>query len=364
MLTERVNEIRDMAQCVSEEWKNEGRSLESFCDIVDRHFSAKAFEELSDISNLQSLLGDPAIAKLQTGSTFSDAHFKLFDDGYFWIEILTWWSSDVNTHDHDFSAIQYQLLGESIDVKYKFVPSVEDGSLEVGEVVAEGLQVWSPGTKSVVVPGRTEPHLVYHLDQPTVSLLVRTHPREEIGGQRNYFPPFVRADYTEIDNAFRLNLKYLRLLSKDENKDRFAEVFRRSVLRQTANETMLMFSKLNDILFSPKHADVLAWYVESGAPGAVEIVQCASKIHTSNYVSNYLRKSPTSSREDRKILSAFAASYDVDSFRSLCSQIPGLEDVDVERALRQALGNSLEALPEWHARETRRVTELHGLSVI
>lgn len=84
----------------------------------------------------------------------------------------------------------------------------------------------------------------------------------------------MRADHTKVDNAFLLNLNYLKLPSRDMDTTRFTEVFKRPILAQNADETMPMFYQLNGVLFSPKHENILSWHLDSGARCANKLVEC------------------------------------------------------------------------------------------
>ncbi|MFI6309873.1 hypothetical protein ACIBEK_07025 [Nocardia fusca] len=355
-----LHRLAEVAAAISEEWHGFDRDIEVFPAVVARHTVQLDLTPFNTLAKQQQLLFDSDVRELQTTSSFSDAYFKLYDDGHLWVEVLNWWGSDINIHDHNFSGVQFQLDGKSIDVKYKYSADVTVDGLEFGGIAPGAVRLWEPGSTSVVLPGDAEPHIVYHLDEPTVSLLIRTHPRPEYSTQHNYFPPGCRADYTVVDNGFRTNLKILRLLDRAQPDD-FRECFIRTISRQDANENLLTFAKLMDILFRERNADLIPVFLDRGGPASWAILDAARRYHASNYISETLRKSPTVGTREAIALTVLASAPNAETLDELMIQVEDhLEGTDVRAATRKALAG----LSKAHTAEVERVSRVLDVELI
>jgi hypothetical protein len=260
---------------IDQAWARDSYSLASFPDIVLDKTSDLDLTPLGELDFLTPILTKPEVSNLQQLSSFSDLYIKLFDNGRFWVEILNWWGSDINIHDHDFAGIQFQLCGRSLNVDYAFEELESMGDVCFGRVSITGAKIWRRGDRSISLPGRRTPHNVCHLDRPTVSLLIRTHPQKRYGPQWNYFPPGVAGNYGIASPTFRKRVTALRLLSTG-NAQRFREAFARHVQVSKPEELLFTLIKMIDILFEPQFMDVTAAIVADGDLLQERLVEAAA----------------------------------------------------------------------------------------
>lgn len=262
-------ELRSRCLDIDRSWRNFDYKHQAFSDIVQELTHDLDLSPFGHVEQAVQLLGEPEIAELQRLSSFSDLYLKLFDNGRFWVEILNWWGSDINIHDHDFAGIQFQLAGHSLNVGYNFHQDGELGELSMGELSVSSAALWRPGDRSIVAPGRKAPHNVCHIDIPTVSLLIRTHPDPLFGPQWNYFPPGVAGSYGVATPSFRKHVQALRLLARGD-KDVFRQAFGRFCERATARELLFGLVKMIDVLFEVDKVDLV--YELAAKSGANETV--------------------------------------------------------------------------------------------
>ena len=222
----------EVARSIEREWLAHDNDCDQFPGIVYRLTEKLDLSEFGDLSNLPALLQNPYTASLQRPSTFSDLYLKLYDNGRFWIEVLNWWGSDINVHDHNFSGVQFQLKGNSLNVGYHFDAKERMTNLNFGELSVVDAEIWKKVTARLSEPGTIAPHNVSHLDVPTVSLLIRTHPVLAYGHQWNYLAPGVTGNYGVADIIFRKKVGALRLLSKGPRDD-----FHRTVRKVLQSQT-------------------------------------------------------------------------------------------------------------------------------
>lgn len=312
-----LGELRDIARNIGHKWKRNGYDYQCFPQIVLEHSNSLDLTPLGSLDATCSLLDDPDVAALQATNTFSDLYLKLYDNGYFWVEILNWWNSDINIHDHDFSAVQFQARGKSLNVTYAFEQEAKVGGVRLGSIRVLTTEVWNEGNRSVTLPG--SPHTVKHLSLPTVSVLIRTHPGKAYGPQQNYFPPGVVASYGIADVIFRKRVKALRLLSQG-NRAEFHTAFRAFIKRQSPEGALFTLIKMIDIIFEAEHVDLIHEYADRSSETVKRIVEAVAFYRTTDLLLKNLSVSNEFSEREALFLAVLSCSFDHESF---CKIIKG-----------------------------------------
>lgn len=252
---EQYNQLLSICSEISKLWQEDNYDSNVFYKSVLKSSQGANFSALADIENQMYLLEEPYVRRLQHPSTFSDFNFQIYNDGRFFVEILNWYSGHVNPHDHDFTAVQYQLKGKALNVLYDFEENERKGAITTGVRRIKDVVNWSTGGSSVVKFGDEDPHAVFHLNEPSTSLLIRTLPTPRAGFQNNYFPNF-KAKYYVNDAAQRKKLTSLDLIRNDESS--FSRMFWYYFENQSISENLFMMIKLSDILVSIRYSYILS----------------------------------------------------------------------------------------------------------
>lgn len=272
------NKIDEVCKKIEKSWQKINFNCEDFYKIVSDYQNEFDFSNLGEITNQVQLLQEPQIATQQVPSTFSDMYFKLFDNGRFLIEILNWWGGHVNIHDHDFTAVQFQLKGKSLNVVYDFDEQEKFGALTFGKLNVRNASIWNEGSKNIVRHGNLDPHCVFHIGRPTTSLLIRTHPTSRLGAQSNYFPS-LKAHYYVNSTVQRKKLTGLSLLSKSQPHE-FKKCLNIFLNEQSLSENFFMLLKLGQICFQSEYIEILKNYARRGIHESkiIENVACNNAI--------------------------------------------------------------------------------------
>lgn len=241
---------------IDEKWAEKDYKIKYFPEIVFSETENLDLSPFGKIEDVVDILSDPKISKYQALSSFSDLYIKLYDNGRFLVEILNWWGSDINIHDHDCSGVQFQLRGQSLNVTYSFEKFENQGEVYLGKISLVDAKIWKSGDRYFVLTGRIAPHNVCHLSLPTVSLLIKTYPKPSLGPQWNYFPPGVAASYGVADTIFRKRVQALRLLAKG-NKNDFLKAFRKHIFDTPSNQVLFTLLKMIDVLFEHDYVDII-----------------------------------------------------------------------------------------------------------
>jgi hypothetical protein len=119
---------------------------------------------------------------------FSDAGITLYHHPRFDIEVLCWLSASMHVHEHAFRGAFQVIEGSSVHAEYEFTATDEiTADLKLGILSRRRLEMLVRGDIREIRPGSSFIHRLFHLDHPSLSLVIRT--KEPINSQFGYFPP-------------------------------------------------------------------------------------------------------------------------------------------------------------------------------
>ncbi len=136
---------------------------------------------LPDQRDLPGRFGDPPI------TLYNSPRFHV--DTYFWLEGTT------SIHQHAFCGAFQVLHGSSIHSWYDFELKEKINSFtEVGDINLKQCELLSVGDVQEIWAGRRYIHSLFHLDQPSVTIVVRTHKSPLFLPQFDYRKPHLAID--------------------------------------------------------------------------------------------------------------------------------------------------------------------------
>ena len=93
----------------------------------------------------------------------------------FHIDVLVWTDSTTAIHQHRFSGAFYVLQGSSLHTVWSFTESHRwNDRLKSGHLSVERTELLTEGSTRLILPGPAMIHSLFHLDSPTVTVVVRT----------------------------------------------------------------------------------------------------------------------------------------------------------------------------------------------
>lgn len=127
---------------------------------------------------------------------FSDLPVTLYRGDGFYIELLTWSRSTTSIHAHGFSGAYRVMQGSSLHTGHQFTVARQvDAACQLGVLIATGSEVLTEGSVRRIEPGPDgSVHSLYHLDNPSLTLVVRTDGLPEFQPQYMYYPPGLALD--------------------------------------------------------------------------------------------------------------------------------------------------------------------------
>lgn len=330
------NDIENLMGRIETQWQKQNYSTDLFPEIVWELTQGFDFSPLGEVSNQLKLFDLPGVRIQQKQSTFSDLYVQVFHNGRFMIEILNWWGGHVNVHDHDFSAVQFQLKGEALNASYDFKTQKQAGALRFGELSIFEAELWKEGDRTIVRPGDLHPHSVFHIGEPTTSLLVRTTATPRYGAQSNYFPTLA-AHYYVSNDIQRKKMTALSLLARKYPTE-FQDALRKCLETQSHSENFFMLLKLGSLTFQDRYVQVVSDYAERGQ----EEAKIVESVVTNNGIDFFkTRANDTAEVTPSEKLAAFAvaASHNPENFKKLEKDLRSSADIlELSSPLKSFIG--------------------------
>lgn len=144
---------------------------------------------------------------------FGNPPITLYDGSRFYISVYFWVNATTTVHQHAFAGAFQVLLGSSIHSRYTFkTDRTINAHFQTGQLTLEESYLLTKGDVREIVPGSRYIHSLFHLDRPSVSLIIRTH--QSLSGlpQYNYLRPFIAFDPFFKDPAMIRKKQVVELL--------------------------------------------------------------------------------------------------------------------------------------------------------
>ncbi len=180
---------------VQERWQQQNFSLEAFPEIAKT-----AIDESppSDAVDLEEMIHEFLVNEaqpFQSESGFGQPELVAFNHPRFYIQILFWLEGTTDVHQHEFSGAFHVMSGSSIHAEYEFENAQPvTPYLSVGELRMKEIELLETGRTVPISSGRGCIHSLFHLETPSVTVVVRTHNDPGTGPQFNYLPPHLAID--------------------------------------------------------------------------------------------------------------------------------------------------------------------------
>jgi hypothetical protein len=143
----------------------------------------------------------------------------------FSIQVLFWLHGVPSVHQHGFSGAFHVMLGSSIHSKWAFeATETIETRLVLGDVTFRDAEILRAGDSRPILAGAQMYHATFHLERPSVSVVVRTTREEDKEPQYRLLPPSVAwADQSTIPTVTR-QLQVLEMLLNCGRRADFIEL--------------------------------------------------------------------------------------------------------------------------------------------
>ncbi len=126
---------------------------------------------------------------------FGDPPITIFVAPRFYIDVYFWLDGTTQIHQHSFCGAFQVLLGSSIHSWYEFERTESVNTfVETGEMSLKVCELLKVGDVQEIRAGRQYIHSLFHLDQPSATIVVRTEKSPLHLPQFSYHKPYIATD--------------------------------------------------------------------------------------------------------------------------------------------------------------------------
>ena len=156
----------------------------------------------------------------QTSSGFGQPELIVYENTRFYIQILFWLDGTTDIHQHGFSGAFHVLAGSSIHSSFSFTQITPVTSrFQLGNLILKETQLLESGTTVMIHSGPSCIHSLFHLETPSVTVVIRTHSDPGSDPQFTYLPPHVGLDPVNNDALTTRRKQLLDVLEVTGNGD-------------------------------------------------------------------------------------------------------------------------------------------------
>jgi hypothetical protein len=256
---------------------------------------------------------------------FGEPPVMLYQAPRFYIEALFWFSGTTAIHQHSFSGAFAVLAGSSVHSHWRFAPERTINSrMLCGRLERVATEILRPGSVRPIYPGNRLIHQLFHLEMPSVTLVLRTTRENNHLPQFSYLLPGVAIDTFDQDSLRRRRLIFLQSMARGQI-DGLAEYARRMVESSDLETLYYTFSLLTQGKVDKELLDELYDIARQRHGETVDLIQQVCEGERRTHVVAALR-AKISDPEARFLLALLMLMPDRDAiFETIRLQFPNAE---------------------------------------
>ena len=211
---------------IEEVWRNENYNEEIFPAIAaDALRRAELPTKLTAWEVIEWALAQNELPpQKDPNANFGDPPITLFVSPRFYIDVYFWLEGTTAIHQHGFCGAFQVLHGSSIHSWYEFEPREKINSLaEIGTMTLKVCELFKVGDVQEIRAGRQYIHSLFHLDQPSATIVIRTEKSPMHLPQFNYEKPSLAVDPFFEHQTTTKKLQSLAALYKTSHPDADAQ---------------------------------------------------------------------------------------------------------------------------------------------
>ena len=212
----------ELALLVESDWHQNNLAEAAFPKIAAAALERMPFHAELDAKALfeYGLLYEQKAHQTNPGYSFGDPPLTLCRREHFEVGVLFWLDGTTSIHQHSFSGAFQVLQGTSLHSTYQFSLREEiNERLLLGALECVQTELLRKRDIREIAAGSRFIHSLFHLDRPSITLIVRTHSESSHGPQYSYRRPGVALDpfHQSPEKTLRTRLVKSLLSIPDEN---------------------------------------------------------------------------------------------------------------------------------------------------
>jgi predicted metal-dependent enzyme (double-stranded beta helix superfamily) len=210
-----IRAFKELGDQVLANWKSLGERHEQFSEIATTALRESHILETIEPDEIIEWLGASADIPEQfareSTQEFGQPPVNVYVANKFYIQALFWIDGTTAIHEHAFSGAFGVLSGASVHSRYNFqLGNRLSPEVQVGNISFVSSELLKRGDIHTIEVGENFIHALFHLDRPSVSIVVRT--RSQTDRQFRYLKPYIAYDTCFDDKRFLTKLRMLESL--------------------------------------------------------------------------------------------------------------------------------------------------------
>jgi len=212
--------FENLGRTVLESWRQQNFSLEAFPELARIAIDETPPSGNVDIDVMIREFLSNDEQPFQSESGFGQPELIAFNDPRFYIQILFWLEGTTEIHQHEFSGAFHVLQGSSVHSEFDFAGArTITPHIRIGDLRVKRIELLETGRTIPISSGRECIHSLFHLDTPSITVVVRTHHDPGTGPQYNYLPPHIAINPLHADALTTRRKQLLDVLETIDDPD-------------------------------------------------------------------------------------------------------------------------------------------------
>lgn len=208
--------FQELGDSIAAQWEHAGRTDAAFIEIAANALSGSGLLTTLLPGEIASWLFKGEQLPPQDLHEFGQPPVVLYQGDGFYIQALFWLDGTTAIHEHSFVGAFGVLHGASVHSTYQFTAAkAYSNRLVAGSIKFCGSELLSRGDVRRILPAGNLIHALFHLDRPSVSIVVRTN-SEETRPQFYYAKPYLALEDQKLPAHLTIQRKMLDSLWKSE----------------------------------------------------------------------------------------------------------------------------------------------------
>ena len=210
-------------------WKEHQYDEAAFSDVAKRMLTEDPpAGQISffDVAKF-GLFTNPLPFQTDIESVFGQPPLTVHWQPEFRIEVLFWTSKVIGIHQHGFSGDFHLLTGSTLHTVWDFKCEERVSSqLLLGALDLKKAELLGAGDTRAIIAGNRFIHATYHLDQPTITVVIRTNSEKNQLPQYSYLEPFMAYDPVHGNTGVRRRFQLLEMLNSTGRDKELFDAFK------------------------------------------------------------------------------------------------------------------------------------------
>ncbi len=221
--------FQQLGSLVSRLWKERNYNEREFPEVAMRALSdlpPHQYVSFWDVTRW-GLTCERLPGQVDIAAKFGQPPITMYQSRDVRIEVLFWVEGIPAIHQHSFSGAFHVMHGSSLHSLWEFDAAEQIAiRLAYGRVFLKNAELLRKGDTRPILGGKQMIHSTFHLDRPSLTVVVRTPGEIDKLPQYNYLPPTIAYNQDEVVSSVQRRAQLLKMLLNSGKHVEYTEIMR------------------------------------------------------------------------------------------------------------------------------------------